>query len=382
VAIAQFAPILGDPSANLAVHRRAVERARDEGMDVLVFPELSMTGSRLKDSVPGIAVRRDDDVFTELAELSRDVSLLVGLVEESRGHDFYNSAVFFEAGRAIHVHRKVYLPTYGMFDEQRYFARGDRIRAFDAKAGRAAILICEDMLHPTAPTIAALDGAATIYVLSASPSRGVNVEGEVDANGRHWEAYNRTMARTLGVYVVYANRVGVEDGHTFWGGSEIVGPDGHPIAKASYYEDDFISATLVDEQIRKRRIQAPVLRDENVDLTINELMRIHERMDAREKRNADERRSRAGAAQRGRTERPFWSGAGVRRGGPRVEESESPPRKQGGRPRRDDDGPGGGRAPVRARPEVGERRRRSAGSQQAVGAKRPRGRDHEDDDKR
>jgi len=273
-----------------------------------------------------------------------------------------------------------------MFDEQRYFARGDRIRAFDGKFGRAAILICEDMLHPTAPTIAALDGATTIYVLSASPSRGVMVDGEVDANGRHWEAYNRTMARTLGVYVVYANRVGVEDGHTFWGGSEIVGPDGHPIAKAAYYEDDFVSATVVDEQVRKRRIQAPVLRDENVDLTINELMRVHDRTDAAARRAGSSRGQYAGggAAKRGRSEGSDWSAPDGRRGRQRSDRDWPRPSRDQAKSRPRTDAPREpveGRGPVRARPEVGERRRRPAGSEQAAGPKRPRNRDRGDDDR-
>ncbi len=277
VAVVQFAPMLGDLESNLNAHREAIERARGQEAGLVVFPELSLTGYRLKDMVPEVAVRRDGDLSTEVAALSTGISLVVGFVEESPEHHFYNSAAYFEDGRLVQVHRKVYLPTYGMFDEQRYFARGNRIAAFGTRHGRMAILICEDMLHPTALTLAALDGASTILVPSASPARGVVGEGEVDANGKHWESYGRAMARTLGVHVVYANRVGVEDGHTFWGGSEIIGPDGVPMAKAAYYDPDFIVAELTEDAVRRRRLQSPVLRDEDLDLTINELIRVRGR---------------------------------------------------------------------------------------------------------
>lgn len=312
VAVAQIAPKLGDVAENLEKHREAIARARESGAQVVVFPELSLTGYRLKDSVPEVALTRDHALMAELAGLSEDVAVVAGFVEETREHHFYNSAAWLERGRSAFLHRKSYLPTYGMFDEQRYFARGKRIRAFDTQLGRSAILVCEDMLHPTALTIAALDGAECVYVPSASPVRGVNAEGDVDANGRYWESYIRTLARAVGVFVVYANRVGVEDGHTFWGGSEIVAPDGSTLAKAAYYDEDLISAVLPEGAIRRRRIQFPALRDEDVDLTINELERIRERTPRRapaeqqqrrggqdRRRDDDQRRGRQGGGRSG-----------------------------------------------------------------------------------
>ena len=352
IAVAQIAPLLGDVEANLDRHRAAIDQAREAGVDVLVFPELSLTGYRLKDTVPEVAATDGDDVFERLALMSADISLLVGLVEETQLHHFFNTAAYFQDGKLAAVHRKVYLPTYGMFDEQRYFARGNRIRAFDTRHGRAATLICEDMLHPSAMTIAALDGAGVIFVPSASPVRGVSGEDEaetgVDANGRHWEGYLRAMARTLGCYVVYANRTGVEDGQTYWGGSEIVGPDGAVIAKAAYYEDDFISAVLPDGAIRRRRIQAPVLRDEDVDLTINELLRIRERPRTDEDR--DKGRQRPEGDRDGRRQQRHEGGRseGGRSEGGRNEGDRSGRGRGGrngqgrGRGRRDDRRGGGG----------------------------------------
>jgi predicted amidohydrolase len=164
-----------------------------------------------------------------------------------------------------------------MFDEQRYFARGDCIRAFDLSWGRSSILICEDLWHPSAAYLAALDRALLIICPSASPLRGIS-NGEVqDDNARYWELVNRMYAETFGMFLVYANRVGFEDGVGFWGGSEILDPFGRRLAKGKYYEEDFISAELSLDAVRRKRIASPLLRDEDIDLTINELMRIRGR---------------------------------------------------------------------------------------------------------
>lgn len=277
IGIAQIGPRLGDVAANLALHEAALERARGDGLDLLIFPELSLTGYHLRDMVADVALAADAPELARLEEWSRSVSFVAGLVEESGDFRFSNSAMYFGAGEIRHVHRKVYLPTYGMFDEQRYFARGSAVRAFDTEWGRFAALVCEDLWHPSTAYIAALDGAVVFVCPSASPLRGVADRGERDENARFWEALNRTYAETYGVFVVYANRVGFEDGVGFWGGSEIIDPFGRCLVKAAYYEEDYVTAELEIEAVRRRRLAAPLLRDEDVDLTINELLRIRGR---------------------------------------------------------------------------------------------------------
>ena len=145
VAIAQMNPRLGDLQANLSLYEEKIRQGIKERADLLVFPELSLTGYYLRDMVPNVALSDRSPEMKKLKQLSREIPFVAGLVEESADHRFFNSAVYFEDGEVRHVHRKVYLPTYGMFDEQRYFARGDRIRAFDSKFGRIAMLICEDL---------------------------------------------------------------------------------------------------------------------------------------------------------------------------------------------------------------------------------------------
>ena len=277
VAIAQINPKLGDLQANMARYEAKIRQGGEAGADLLLFPELSLTGYFLRDMVPDVALTTRSPEMKKLKELSRGLPFVAGLVEESPDHRFFNAAVYFEDGEIRHVHRKVYLPTYGMFDEQRYFARGDRVRAFDSKFGRLAILICEDLWHTSTIYLAALDGARAVLCPSSSPLRGI-VDGQAqDDNARYWEMINRTYAETFSLFMLYGNRSGFEDGVGFWGGSEIVDPFGQRLAKAKYYDEDFIVSEITLEAVRRKRTMSPLLRDEDIDLTINELMRIRER---------------------------------------------------------------------------------------------------------
>ncbi|MGH7871641.1 MAG: nitrilase-related carbon-nitrogen hydrolase [Candidatus Binatia bacterium] len=277
VAIAQINPKLGDLCANLVLYEEKIRQGIEQKAELLLFPELSLTGYYLRDTVPSVALTINSPEVTRLKELSRELPFVAGLVEESGDHRFFNAAVYFEDGEVRHVHRKVYLPTYGMFDEQRYFAGGDRVRAFDSKFGRMALLICEDLWHPSTIYVAALDGALAVICPSASPLRGI-VDGQAqDDNARYWEMINRAYTETFSLFMIYGNRCGFEDGVGFWGGSEIIDPFGQRIAKAKYYDEDFIAADVAFESVRRKRTIAPLLRDEDIDLTINELMRIRGR---------------------------------------------------------------------------------------------------------
>lgn len=278
VAVAQINPRLGDLEANLALYTDRAREARGSGAELVVFPELSLTGYFLKDMVSTVALRLDSAEIRQLASLSRKGGLVAGLVEETSDYRFYNSAVYFEDGEIVHVHRKAYLPTYGLFDEGRYLARGDRIRSFDSRFGRCAMLICEDLWHPSTAYIASLDGALTVLCPSASPLRGISNACEQDDNARYWELINAMYAQTFALFLVYANRVGFEDGVGFWGGSEIVDPTGTRMRKGKYYEEDLIIAEVNLKSARRQRLISPLLRDENIDLTINELMRIRGRL--------------------------------------------------------------------------------------------------------
>lgn len=273
VAVAQIAPALGDLERNLALHEKMAQEAASQSASLLVFPELSLTGYFLKDQVPSVALQERAPALRTLRELSRRVAMVVGFVEEAPGHLFHNAAAYLEGGEIRHIHRKVYLPTYGIFDEQRYLAAGGHIRAFDTALGRMAILICEDLWHPAAAGIAAWDGAEVMICPSASPGRGQG-DAEPFQNSNTWERVVRAYGDLFTSFVVYANRVGYEDGACFWGGSEVVGPTGHTLAKARYLDEELLVVDVEVGALRRARLTNPLLRDERLELTLRELTRI------------------------------------------------------------------------------------------------------------
>ena len=270
--LAQIKPKLGCVADNLALIEEHIQQAISAKADLIVFPELALTGYFLKDLVPEVARRLDSPEISRLVELSRNISIAVGIVEETDDYRFFNSALYLEDGAIRHLHRKVYLPTYGLFDEQRYLARGERFRAFDTRFGRMAMLICEDMWHLSSSYILAMDGATTLLCLSSSPGRGV--EGDSLGSAAAWQQLTSTTALFLNCRVLYCNRVGYEDGVNFWGGSEYVAPSGESIVRARLFDEDALAASVAEGALRRERIFSPMLRDENLFVTMQELRRI------------------------------------------------------------------------------------------------------------
>src|SRR6266571_8696677 len=277
VVLAQVAPVLGDLSENLRMHRRVIADAIRKGADLVVFPELSLTGYLLQDLVSEVAlVPGKSTEVRDLCRLSRRIAITVGLVEESQDHRFYNSALFLAGGKILHVHRKVYLPTYGMFDEGRDFAAGDRVTAFETPLGRFGMLICEDAWHLSTAYLLARDGADYLLVLSSGPSRGVG-SGKNLASITSWVDLGRAIAKFQTLYVVYVNRVGVEDGMHFSGGSFVVDPLGEMVGRAPALKEISRTVSLPRALLRRARTLYPLLRDERTDVVVKELERLEGR---------------------------------------------------------------------------------------------------------
>ncbi len=277
VTLAQIAPVLGNVQANLEKHLAWIE-AHAAQSDLIVFPELSLAGYLLYDLVPEVALHPhdpDDPVFAALREASRRhrVDLVVGFVEEDERRRFYTAAAYIHEGEILHVHRKVYLPTYALFQEGRDLAPGNTVRAFNAPWGRTGMLICEDFWHASPPYILWLDGADVLIHHSASPGRGLRGRGKLDSS-RFVEEVNQTYAALFTVYVLHCNRAGIEDGLNFWGGSAVYGPDGAVLAQAPYFEEHALHVTLDLNEIRRVRQRLPLLRDERPELLIREVERI------------------------------------------------------------------------------------------------------------
>ncbi len=273
IALAQCSPALGDVERNLALHLRLIEQARSQQADLVVFPELSLTGYFVRDMTPDVALEAGGPQIARLLQAAGPTALVCGFVEEAARARFFNSVLFAEGGRVVHVHRKVYLPTYGLFDEQRYFAAGDRIQAFDsARFGRIGMLICEDFWHLSAAAIMQAEEVDILLCVSNSPARGV--DGPKVRTAETYENLCRAYAQLLGAVVILVNRVGFEDGLCFWGGSMVVGPDGQIIAQAPFLDESLTLAEFDPLELRRARITTPLARDERLLTTIEELVRI------------------------------------------------------------------------------------------------------------
>jgi predicted amidohydrolase len=275
VALSQINTHLGNVEANLAKHLELIDEAHRAGADLLVFPELSLTGYALQDLVPQVAHRPtpDDPIFNPLLEASKKLDIVVGFVNEDHRHRFFIAAAYLSKGQVLHVHNKVYLPTYGLFDEGRFFAWGDEVRAFDSPFGRMGILICEDFWHASPPYLLWLDGADLFIFTSASPGRGLSSAPQLES-ARWVEHINRAYASLFTAFVTHANRVGYEDGLNFWGGATVFDPDGKMLAKGPYHEEAMVLTELDLNQLHRTRSRLPLLRDERTSLVSHELGRI------------------------------------------------------------------------------------------------------------
>ncbi|MDQ6795669.1 MAG: carbon-nitrogen hydrolase [Chloroflexota bacterium] len=276
IALAQIAPGLGALDENLARHHELIAEGRAKGAGLIVFPELSLTGYLLQDLASDVAMRLDDPRLAELAGTTRDLSAVVSFVEESADHRLFIAAALLEDGEVRHVHRKLFLPTYGLFDERRFFAPGDVLRTVPSRLGMGlGIAVCEDFWHLSVPGLLALDGAQILINVSSSPGRDLAATNEVGlGTATSWRTLMRTYAQLTTSFVVFCNRVGVDESISFWGGSEVIGPTGEAIFQAPLYDEGLYIADISLADVRRERIGLPLLRDERPELNLRELERI------------------------------------------------------------------------------------------------------------
>jgi predicted amidohydrolase len=275
IALAQINTVLGRPEANLAKHLDYIAQAKQQQADLVIFPELSLTGYMLQDLTYSVAMKPTltDPIFGQLIEQSKDIDIVASFVEADRRSRFYIAGAYISRGEVVHVHRKLYLPTYGLFDEGRFFASGNSVSAFDTRFGRIGILICEDFWHASPPYLLWLDGAELMIFISASPSRGLTAAEKLESS-RWVEHITQAYASLFTCFVTSTNRVGYEDGINFWGGSTVHSPDGRLLVSAPYQEE-CLTVTEIDLAMLSRvRARMPLLRDERPELTLQVLQKI------------------------------------------------------------------------------------------------------------
>ena len=275
LAIVQFRPRKGNYASNIARIGGLLARAAtlSPRPAVVQFPETAATGYFVEGGVRDLAVTagelaRDlDAAYRQALREPQPVDVVLGFYEKWRD-TLYNSAAYVRLGRGepeiLHVHRKNFLPTYGLFDEERFVERGLEMRAFDTPWGRAAILVCEDAWHSLSGTVAALDGAQLIFLSSAAPARGVWPREDATpgpASVARWERLVRDIAEEHGVFVTFSNLVGSEGGKMFPGASMLMGPRGDIRSRAPVWEEAMLVATIDLGDLARARSDVPLLAD-------------------------------------------------------------------------------------------------------------------------
>jgi len=254
VGIAQIKPKLLNVRENLKKHVEYIEIAKRDGLNLVVFPELSLTGYLTGWMTPTASINENSKELMEILESSKDISIIFGAIIEERGQ-FYNCAVFIEDGRILGIHRKVYLPTYGMFDEGRYFTRGKVFSPIKSKLGSFGILICEDAWHLEA--YLAYAECDFVVIISNNPLRGVGGKSSIEV----WHNLAEIPPLFYGIPTFYANRVGVEDGIIFFGRSRILDGDGRVLAEGREFEEDLIVAEIKPQTSRAMKFKSATLRE-------------------------------------------------------------------------------------------------------------------------
>ena len=265
IGLAQIDNWLGDLERNTAHHLEWIARARAEGVELLLFPELSLTGYRLLHLTPRVAIQpHRSALLSRLRAAAPEMSIVVGCVEEDVKGFLYNSALLLHGGEIEHVHRKLYLPTYGIFQEGRFFAAGNRLGLCNVAGNRSGILICEDFWHSDTAEGLARAGAKLIAVISASPGRlGPDA---MPPSQETWESLTRSSALLNTAWVLYCGRVGWEEGTFYTGGSHVVRPGGEVLARAPYLDEHLLVADLDLREVDRLRWRLPILNDERSDI--------------------------------------------------------------------------------------------------------------------
>lgn len=271
VGAAQFASEIGDVDANLERHLEWIARGHKAGLDLLVMPELSLTGHYGPERLLEAAMKRNDPRLGKLADAAGEMKVVIGFIEEGPAAQFYNSAAMLHGGRMVHLHRKVNLPTYGKLEEGKYYASGRFVETCNLDEDWCAgLLICADVWNPALTHLAFLHGAT---LLVCPVSSGVEAVGIDFDNPGGWALTMRFYAMMYGAPTIMVNRIGVERDLTFWGGSRILDPFGKELAVAGA-DEEMITAELDFDTVRRARHLLPTVRDSNLALVMRETSRL------------------------------------------------------------------------------------------------------------
>jgi N-carbamoylputrescine amidase len=265
VGLAQIDCRLGQIEANVEKHLETIAQARSQGVELLLFPELSLTGYRLLHLTSRVATRLEESTaIADLLAAAGSMRVVVGLVERGDKGVLYNSGLMLHEGRIQHVHRKLYLPTYGIFQEGRFMGAGQRLDLIPGLNTPTGMIICEDLWHPHLAQRLAMAGAQLLIVISASPGR-IGPDPTPESH-KDWETITRSTALVNTMWVLFCNRAGWEEGSFYTGGSHIVRPGGEVHSRAAYLKEELLVAEIDLDEVDRLRWRLPLLREKRDDI--------------------------------------------------------------------------------------------------------------------
>ncbi|RBP85477.1 putative amidohydrolase [Cytobacillus firmus] len=272
IGIAQVAPLFGNVQANLS-QMKDIMHENSGKAELLVFPELSLTGYDLKDQLFNVALTIDAKEILQVCEISADtgVNVVFGFVEKGKGEQIYNSAIMIQNGKITSVQRKIYPTNYGDFEEAKYFARGKKVNMDQIDSFISSMLICNDVWHPSLPHIAAHHHTSLLIALINSPEGGL---GSEYSSSTGWERVGQFYASVYGCYVVLVNRVGIENGIMFYGNSKVINPYGEVILQCPYGDPAVQICEIDYKAVKEIRKLLPIMRDEDVHITLKHFKEI------------------------------------------------------------------------------------------------------------
>jgi predicted amidohydrolase len=268
----QFSPALGNIAKNMGAHGRHISRAIRDGRELIVFPELSVSGYQLKDIASDIALQKDGPEWRELEKLSKKIDIIIGAPLEEEPGILYNAALYFSRGKWRHSHRKVQLPNYGMFEERMIFKPGEEFRTFKIGTMTAGILICREILFPMLAYLYFIQRTDLLIGISNSPQRGIGKDGI--SSFQLWETMGYVISQFYQQNYLFVNRVGFEDGIGFGGGSFLARAGQGICQQAKYIAEDILDAEIRPADVRRARLSSNYLRDEQPGLVLREMQRI------------------------------------------------------------------------------------------------------------
>ena len=274
VTLAQINPNLGRIDENIKKHELFIKNAIDEESDLIIFPELSLTGYYLEDGTFDVAMDRNE-IENIFSDLSKKIDIVVGFVERGEDKNFYISQAYLSYGKIIHVHRKIYPPTHGMFEDLKFFGRGRKVESFNTRFGKAGILICRDFFHPSLPLIYYLKNVDFMIFVSAIPVRGGYNEKDVGIF-KTTDSLISSYASRFQSFIFFVNRVGFEEGIGFMGGSSIKDPYGTTILSLPLLEETMGTKEIKTSLIEEARFKLPLRREEDVDLIVSNIEGTHD----------------------------------------------------------------------------------------------------------